>query len=300
MGIFDNVGDLLDKGATVARGAVSTVGGESLGFMRAFARMCSDGWSLGYHESNGGNASYRLTDGDVNSARPFFKDEYGSWVSLQAPVPSMANEYLLVTGSGKHLRNAAVDPSGTLGIVRMDATGSSWRLMWGLSDGCMPTSELGAHVAAHAVRKRATMGRARVVYHAHPQSVIALTMAKTFDDRSLTRLLWGAQTESIVAFPDGVGFIGWMVPGSVQLAQATEAALERYEACVWQLHGVFASSATFDGALGLVHAIDKAAGAYIAARSALGGQEPPCTIGPAELRVTARAYGLQINENMLV
>ena len=300
MGLFENMGDLIDRGATVARGAVSTVGGESLGFVRTFTRMCVDGWTLGYHERNGGNASMRLADGDINAVRPFFNNDYGFWTALPHAVPEMANEYLLVTGTGKHLRNAQSETSNTIGIVRIDASGSAWKLMWGLTGDGQPTSELLTHLEAHAVRKRATAGQARVLYHAHPTSAIALTATRTFDARTLTRLLWQSHTESIVAFPGGVGFVGWMVPGSEALAQATAAQLARFEACVWQLHGVFASSETCDGALGTVQAIDKAASAYLAARAAVGGAEPPYAIPVEGLRATARAYGLQIAEDFLV
>ena len=300
MGFFDDVQGTLDRGMTMARGAVSTVAGEQLGFVRGFGRMCQDGWALGYHERNGGNASYRLTASDIASVQSFFYDTPSSWVPLGVTVPEMAGEHLLVTGSGKFLRNVQSDPVTNAGIVEIGPQGDVWRIVWGLKDGGRPTSEIGAHVAAHGVRKGVTGGQARVLYHAHPNAVIALTTLVPADARTLTRLLWSTVTESVIAFPGGVGALEWKVPGSADLAQATARIMRDYEACVWQLHGVFASGADFDAAFGLVNAIDKAADVYVRARAAQGGKENlPYAISDADLRATALAYNLPINEGFL-
>ncbi len=300
MGFFEDMQDTLDRGVASARGAVSSVAGEQLGFVRGFGRMCQDGWELGYHECNGGNASYRLTTSDINTARSFFYDTPSSWVQLEVPVSEMAGEYLLVTGSGKFLRNVKSDPVSNAGIVEIDTSGTAWRIVWGLKDGARPTSEIGAHVAAHGVSKLATNGQSRVLYHAHPNSVIALTSLVPADARTLTRLLWSSVTESVVAFPEGVGAIPWKVPGSAELARETAQVMGTYRACVWQLHGVFASGASFDEAFGLVNAIDKAADVYLRARAAQGGSANlPYSISDADLRATAQAYGLPINESFL-
>ena len=300
MGLFDSAQDVLDRGLTVARGAVSTVAGEQLGFARGFARMCQDGWEAGYHERNGGNASYRLFETDVSSARSFFYDSPSSWVGLGIQVPEMSGEYLLLTGSGKFLRNVASDPVSNTGIVEINTTGDAWRIVWGFRGNARPTSEIAAHVACHGVRKQVTRCASRVLYHAHPSSVVALTSIVKADARELTRLLWASHTESIIAFPGGVGAIPWMVPGSSELARASAAELAKYESCIWALHGVFASGDSFDSAFGLVSAIDKAASIYLSARAALGTAErPPYAIGDAQLRATAQAYGLSINESFL-
>lgn len=301
MGFLDDMQDTLDWGMTRARGAVSSVAGEQLGFVRGFGRMCQDGWNLGYHERNGGNASYRLTADDVRTAQSFFYDIPSSWVPLDVTVSEMAGEYLLVTGSGKFLRNVKDDPVANAGIVEIDAAGSSWRIVWGLKDDGRPTSEMAAHVAAHGARKLATNGRARVLYHAHPSAVIALTSLVPADARTLTRLLWSSVTESVIAFPGGVGALPWKVPGSSELARMTAQVLRDYEACIWQLHGVFASGCDFDEAFGLVHAIDKAADVYLRARAAQGGNANlPFSIGDGDLRATAQAYHLPINEEFLL
>ena len=300
MGFLDDVQGTFDRGVSVAKGAVSTVAGEQVGFVRGFCRMCERGAAAGFHERNGGNASYRLTADDVRAMRSFFYDSPSSWVPLGVAAPDMAGEFLLVTGSGKFLANVASDPVSNAGIIEIDAAGGAWRIVWGLKGDGRPTSEVSAHVVAHEVRKRVSGGTARVLYHAHPAALVALTALVPADARTLSRLLWGSLTESVIAIPGGVGFLGWMVPGSAELAAATERELERFEACVWQLHGVFASGDGFDEALGLVEAIDKAADVYLRARSAQGGNpDLPFALSDADLRATAAAYNLPINEELL-
>ncbi len=300
MGFFDDMQGTLEAGVHAARGAVSSVAAEQLGFVRGFCHMCQDGWELGYHERNGGNASYRLTDADLNAARSFFYDEPSAWEMLDTPRPEMAREFLLITKSGAFLRNVKGNPAANAGIVEISYSGDAWRLVWGLKEGGRPTSELGAHIAAQGVRKLATGDTSRVLYHAHPNALVALTALVPADARTLTRLLWSSLTESVIAIPGGVGVLPWMVPGSPELARATAEVMRDFEACVWQLHGVFSSGASFDDAFGLVHAIDKAADVYLRARAAQGGAPNlPFSIDDAGLRATAQAYNLLLNTSFL-
>ena len=38
--------------------------------VKGFIRMCNDGWLQGWHERNGGNLTYRMTDEDVGCLPP--------------------------------------------------------------------------------------------------------------------------------------------------------------------------------------------------------------------------------------
>lgn len=44
MDIIDSAMDTLKSGVSAARGAVSGVAVEQLGFVRGFRRLCDDGW----------------------------------------------------------------------------------------------------------------------------------------------------------------------------------------------------------------------------------------------------------------
>ena len=109
------------------------------------------------------------------------------------------------------------------------------------------------------VKKLATDGRYRVVYHAHPTNIIALTFVLPLDDKVFTRELWEMATECPVVFPDGVGVVGWMVPGGRDIAVATSELMKKYDVAIWAHHGMFCSGEDFDLTFGLMHTVEKSA-----------------------------------------
>lgn len=296
MSLSDSLQDLIEQGAASAKGAVSHVAVEQFSFVREFCRLCDDGAHAGYHELNGGNASMRLIAEDVERTRPFFYTTPGSWVSLEEPVPDMAGEFLLVTGAGKHLRNVTMLPRENVGIIEIGVGGGAWRIVWGLEGDGRPTSEIQAHVAAHAVRKVATRGRARVLYHAHPAALVAASALWPVDARAVTRIIWRVHTEAIVAVPEGVGVLDWMVPGSAGLGKATAEVMKSFGACLWRLHGVFVSGEDCDQAFGIVQTLDKAADICLRIVGASGALNDDQLIPESGLRVMAETYHLPVNE----
>lgn len=300
MGFFDSAQEVLDKGVSAAKGAVSGVAVEQQAFAKGFVRLCSDGWSQGWHERNGGNLTYRLTPEEVSSCRSFFYDNPSSWVTMDVRAENLRSEFFLVTGAGVHLRNVALDPDVATGIIEINAAGDAWRIVWGFKNGGVPTSEFPSHFAIHSVRKEITGGQDRVLYHAHPAGIIALTHILPPEARTFTRALWTSFAESMIAFPQGVGVLPWMVAGGVEIAQATAESLRQFDACVWAHHGVFAPGTTFDAAFGLVDTMEKAARIHLDARAALGGSAAfPHVIPDEGLRAIAVTYGLPVNEAFL-
>ena len=300
MGVFESAQDMFDKGASVVKGAVSGVAVENQAFMRGFIRLCSDGWLQGWHERNGGNLTYRMTAAEVESARPFFYDSPSSWVTMGVQADNLAGAFFVTTGAGRYLRNVELDPSYNVGIVEINRAGDAWRLVWGLRDGGRPTSEFASHFMNHSVRVAATGGACRVLYHAHPESVIALTKVMPLDARTVTRALWKAMTECVMLFPAGVGVTGTMVPGGIDLARATSELMKTYEAVIWANHGLFCSGPDFDSAFGLMHAIQKAASIHGQALMMNGGSDEFAnTISDDDLRAIARTYNLAVNEAFL-
>lgn len=300
MGFFDEAQEMLDRGVSAAKGAVSGVAVEQQQFAKSFVRLCADGWAQGWHESNGGNLSYRMKPEEVASCRSFFYDNPSSWVPLGLRAENLSGEFFMVTGAGRIMRNVALDADGNAGIVEIAPAGDAWRIVWGFKDGGRPTSELASHCAVHAVRKEVSSGVDRVLYHAHPTQVIALTNVLPLDARTFTRTLWKAMLESMVAFPAGVGVVPWMVPGGPEIADATAAAMRDHSVCVWAHHGLFCAASGFDAAFGVVQTMEKAAGAYAQARAMSGGSDQFLNSIPDEgLRGIAAAYGLHANEAYL-
>ena len=264
--------------------------------LKDYIRICNDGWLQGWHERNGGNLTYRMTDEEVNECRPNFSFER-PWVNMGVQADNLKNEYFLATGSGKFFRNVILEPQDNICIVEINDKGDSYRIVWGLVKGGRPTSEFPSHFMNHSVRKAATNGENRVIYHAHPANVIALTYVLPLTAKAFTRALWQSATECPVVFPNGVGVVEWMVPGGSDIAMATSRLMEKYEAAVWAHHGLFCSGPDFDITFGLMHTIEKAAEIYVKVLTM--GKDIKQTITDDNLRAIAKEFGVTLNEEFL-
>lgn len=267
-----------------------------LPIVEGMVRLCADGWQQGWHERNGGNVTYRLSREEAEAARLCVTRLPGEWTALGIALPELGGEWFLATGSGKFFRNVPLDPEDALCLVELNATGDSYRLRWGLCHGGRPTSELAAHLLNHSVRKAATGGACRVMYHAHPAHIVALTFLEELSDRAISRALWQSETEAPMVFPGGVGVVGCMVPGSMQLARASSEKMKQFDAVVWAHHGLFASGPDFDTAFGLMHTVEKAAQVRVLVTNAGGARQ---LITDDEIRAIAEGCGVQIREAFL-
>ena len=266
--------------------------------MQNYIRMCGDGWEQGWHERNGGNLTYRMRPEEVEQCRLYFKDTPGEWVSMGVQADNLRGEFFISTGSGKYFRNVPLAPQDNICIVEINAAGDAWRIVWGLEKGGRPTSEFPSHFLNHSVRKEATGGACRVIYHAHPANLIAMTYILPLTARDFTRALWKSATECPVVFPGGVGVVPWMVPGGSDIALATSQLMKEYDAAVWAHHGLFASGPDFDTTFGLMHTIEKAAQIYLLALSAGQGRILQ-TIEDDALRAIAKDFGVTLREEFL-
>jgi rhamnulose-1-phosphate aldolase len=265
-------------------------------FVEGFIRMANDGWEQGWHERNGGNLSYRMKDEDVTAVKEFLSED-GEWREIGTEVPGLANEYFMVTGSGKYFRNVIIDPEDSIGIIKVDETGTKYQIQWGFVNGGRPTSELPSHLMNLEVKKRVTNGKYRVVYHAHTTNTIALTFVLPLKDEVFTRELWEMATECPVVFPSGIGVVDWMVPGGKDIAVATSKLMEQYDVAIWAHHGMFASGEDFDLTFGLMHTVEKAAEILVKVLSITPNKLQ--TITPDQFRHLANDFKVELPEKFL-
>ncbi|MDC7277941.1 rhamnulose-1-phosphate aldolase [Butyrivibrio fibrisolvens] len=265
-------------------------------FVEGFIRMANDGWEQGWHERNGGNLSYRMKDEDVAAVKEFLSED-GEWKEIGTEVPGLANEYFMVTGSGKYFRNVIIDPEDSIGIIKVDETGTKYQIQWGFVNGGRPTSELPSHLMNLEVKKRVTNGKYRVVYHAHTTNTIALTFVLPLKDEVFTRELWEMATECPVVFPSGIGVVDWMVPGGKDIAVATSKLMEQYDVAIWAHHGMFASGEDFDLTFGLMHTVEKAAEILVKVLSITPNKLQ--TITPDQFRHLANDFKVELPEKFL-
>ena len=230
-------------------------------FVQDFIRMANDGYEQGWHERNGGNLSYRLTDHEVDSVKDRLLD-HGEWHPIGASVPGLAGEYFLVTGTGKYFKNVKQDPENNLGIIRIAEDGCTAQLLWGYADGGKFTSELPAHLMSHMARRKVDPEN-RVIVHSHPTNTLAMTFIHPLTDKDFTHTLWQMNTECIVVFPGGVGVLPWMVCGTNEIGEATAAKMKDYRLVVWALHGIYGAGKNLDEAFGLIETVEKTAQVYM-------------------------------------
>ena len=266
-------------------------------FAKEFIGLAEEGWQLRFHERNGGNLSYRIPNSDINSVREDL-DLSGEFVEIGTSVPDLAGEFFMVTGSGKYFNHVIDDPADTCCIVEVDATGTKYRIVWGLVNGGRPTSELPTHLMNHEVKKKASGGKMRVIYHCHPANVIAMTFVLPIDDAVFTRELWESMTECPVVFPRGVGVIPWMVCGGREIGVYTAEKMKEYDVAIWAHHGIFCAGEDFDIAFGLAHTVEKSAEVYMKVRSVTN--EKCQTITKENFLDLAKAFGLNLNEDFLI
>ncbi len=211
-------------------------------------------------------------------------------------MPGLAGEFFLVTGSGKYFRNIAVDPEACLAIIELDDKGVNYRIRWGLVEGGRPTSELPTHLM-NTSKEKADKWKASCYLSRTYTNTIALTFVLPLDDKVFTRELWESATECPVVFPDGVGVVGWMVPGGREIAVKTAELMKKYDVVIWAHHGMFCSGEDFDLTFGLLHTVEKSAEILVKVMSMAPRKLQ--TITPDDFRAVAKDFHVTLPEEFL-
>ena len=264
-------------------------------FTLRFLHMCRNGHLMGWHERNGGNLSYRMKPEEVELVRGDLSFD-GEWKPIGTSVPDLANEFFMVTGSGKYFANVLLNPKDSVCILEVDGSGENYRICWGLINGGRPTSELPTHLMNHEVKKKLNP-KYRVIYHAHCTNIIALTYVLPLNDETFTRELWEMATECPVVFPEGIGVVGWMVPGGRDIAVETSKKMLIHDIVLWAHHGLFCAGEDFDSTFGLMHTVEKSAEILIKVRSMTPIRRQ--TITPQNFRDLAEGFHVSLPEKYL-
>lgn len=165
-------------------------------------------------------------------------------IVLPLPAPALAGTTLLVTGSGRRLRDIQCDPEANVGAVLVHEGGltatlhtSPRRLFKHL------TSEFNSHLAVHQDQVAARGLTFHAVVHAQPPYLTMLSHIPAYRSEEVfnARIVrW--EPESIVALPQGIGVLDFMVPGSEELMRNNVESLRKHMIVLWSKHGVMARS----------------------------------------------------------
>jgi rhamnulose-1-phosphate aldolase len=213
-------------------------------------------------------------------------------IALPLAVPALSGQAILVTGSGCRLRDLAHSPAANLGIaiIQPDGETALWRTHPSRRFS-RPTSEFNSHLAVHADHVQRTGANFHALLHAQPPYLTYLSHIGRYQDEAFfNRRLLRWQPETIINFPEGLGVLPFMLPGSAQLMQANVASLRAHRLAVWCRHGAMARcDATLTGAADLIEYAEAAARyeyLNLVNHAAADG------LSPVEIRQAAQAFGV--------
>jgi rhamnulose-1-phosphate aldolase len=263
--------------------------------LKYVTKASRDMWDMGWAEANAGNISLRLNEEQFAIIEQF--KPKADWVKLESAVPNLAGERFMFTGAGRYLRNIELAPERNIGFIELDKTGAAYRIMWGFEPNGRPTSELPAHLLSHSAIKESTNNTARAVIHTHAPNLIALTYTvENLSKAKLSKLLWQMHAECVVVFPQGIEFIPFQMPGSLELGEATADALTHCPMAVWQHHGVCGTGKSLDEAFGRIFVAEKAAGIYLKSMAAGGIKQ---VISDDDMRAVAANFDVPLDVSLL-
>ncbi len=213
-------------------------------------------------------------------------------IALPCPAPHLAGRALIVTGSGRRLRDLATDPVANLGVVRVDDGGATGILHTSprrLFDHL--TTEWNSHLAVHDDTVERTGTNFHAVVHAQPPHLTYLSHIPAYrEEGRLSRRLLRWEPETIINLPAGIGVLPFMLPGSQMLMEANVASLRTHRIVVWSKHGVMARSN-----VSVTRAVDRIEYAETAARYEYmdlvnGERAEGLTVD--EMRMVVEAFGV--------
>lgn len=244
---------------------------------------------IGASEGAAGNISVCIRWAIQLGAR--FK--YLETIDLPIAVPELSRATFIVTGSGRRLREVIENPGANVGCLIVDEggeTGSLYATHHRLFQ--RVTSEFNSHLAVHSKMLNKSGANFNAVIHAQPPYLTYLSHIQQYQDEEyLNQRLLRWQPETILQFPEGIGIIPFLVPGSPGLMEATASALENKRLVIWAKHGVVARSelSTKRAADGIEYA--EAAARYEYLNLAAG--EISQGLSPDELRAICDSTGVK-------
>lgn len=162
-------------------------------------------------------------------------------VKLPARLTGLANGWLVVTASGKRLRDISSSPENNLCVLNIMPDGEQALMYTGAE--IHPTSEYDSHLLIHNDHVQNRSLEYHVVIHVQPLYLTYLTHLLQYSETNhLNRRLMRWEPETILFLPEGVGMVPFRLPGTLEQAKATLEAMRQHRLVVWQRHGVVSRS----------------------------------------------------------
>ncbi len=243
-------------------------------------------WEKGWAERNGGNITVNVTEhiDDAVKAMPAISDV----MQIGATLPHLKGCYFYCKGTQMRMRDLSRAPMDNGSIIRILDDCASYVII--ADNPVKPTSELPSHLSVHNYLL-AKGSPYRASLHTHPIELVALTHNKKFMEKDVaTRMLWSMIPETKAFCPRGLGMVPYMLPSSVELADATIKAIDDdYDVVMWEKHGIFAVDTDIMSAFDQIDVLNKSALIYIASKNM--GFEPD-GMSDAQMKELSDVFGL--------
>ena len=242
-------------------------------------------WQKGWAERNGGNITVNITEYIDDEIRelPAISEVY----QIGATLPYLKGCYFYCKGTNMRMRDLARWPMENGSIIRILDDCASYVII--ADNPVKPTSELPSHLSVHNdLLSKNSPYRASV--HTHPIELVAMSHYSKFLEKDVaSRLLWSMIPETKAFCPRGLGIVPYLLPGSVELANATIQELADYDVVIWEKHGVFAVDVDVMQAFDQIDVLNKSALIYIASKNM--GFEPE-GMSDAQMKEMSVAFNL--------
>jgi rhamnulose-1-phosphate aldolase len=222
-------------------------------------------WERGWAEANAGNFSVNVTD-ICRSEKLSFS---GRRIKTLRKYEYLKNSFILISRSGSRMRDIALNPLPDICIIYIDKSADHYYNVKidNISDK-KPSSEVTAHLEIHN-RLLKNKQEEKVVLHTHPAELIALTNLKKYtNEKNLNKLFYSVQPEMSVLFPEGIGFVPYILTGSEKLATQTGKKFKYKKIVLWEKHGCVSAGNNFDSAFDNIDVLVKSAKIFFLAVSA--------------------------------
>lgn len=221
-------------------------------------------WQKGWADRNGGNITVNVTDNIDDDVRAM--PAISPAVPIGVTLPNLKGKYFFCKGTNRRMRDLARKPMENGSVIRITDDCAHYEII--ADNPVKPTSELPSHLAVHnyLIGKGSTY---KASLHTHPIELVAMSHNPEFLKKDvLTRILWSMIPETKAFAPRGLGMVPYMLPSSVELAQATIKSIDDdYDVVMWEKHGVFAVEEDIISAFDQVDVLNKSANIYMCARS---------------------------------
>ena len=163
---------------------------------------------------------------------------------LPQPAPALAGALVIVTGSGRRLRDIHHDPTANLAVIAIGDDGASARIFTSPHRLFQrPTSEFNSHLAVHDDQVARSGTNFHALIHAQPPHLVYLSHIPAYRDQSFfNRRLLRWEPETIINLPEGIGVLPYCLPGSPSMMEANLLGLRTHNVVLWSKHGVMARS----------------------------------------------------------